>query len=118
MLNNILFEEPGYAPLHHTLGCIFFDHADDAKKAEQHLRLAIRFDPELAGPYSDLGQLLSDNERFELSRASSHRVGLGFRAAVVIAGRLELVGRLGYTNATQIAHGTPTYADVSAGVRF
>jgi tetratricopeptide (TPR) repeat protein len=54
LLNNILFEEPGYAKLHHTLGCVYFYHAEDLKKAEQHFRLAIRFDPEFAEPYGDL----------------------------------------------------------------
>jgi tetratricopeptide (TPR) repeat protein len=65
ILNNILFEEPGYARLHHTIGCIYFYHAEEAKKAEQHFRLAIRFDPEFAETYGDLGQLLSDDERLD-----------------------------------------------------
>ena len=47
LLSNILFEEPGYAPLHHTLGCIYFYNADDAAKGEQHLRLAIRLSPSM-----------------------------------------------------------------------
>jgi tetratricopeptide (TPR) repeat protein len=65
ILNNILFEEPGYARLHHTIGCIYFYQAEETKKAEQHFRLAIRFDPEFAEPYGDLGQLLSDDERLD-----------------------------------------------------
>jgi tetratricopeptide (TPR) repeat protein len=65
ILNNILFEEPGYARLHHTLGCIYFYQAEETKRAEQHFRLAIRFDPEYAESYGDLGQLLSDDERLD-----------------------------------------------------
>ncbi len=77
LLNNILFEEPGYARLHHVLGCINFYQADDTSKAEQHFRLAIRFDPEFAEPYGDLGQLLCDDDRLD---EAIHIYGLGLKA--------------------------------------
>lgn len=77
LLRNILFEEPGYAKLHHVLGSIYFYQLDDAGKAEQHFRLAIRFDPEFAEPYGDLGQLLSDDDRLD---EAIHIYALGMTA--------------------------------------
>lgn len=65
LLNKLLFEEPGYGRLHHLLGVIYLYHAEESKKAELHFRLAIRFDPEFGEPYSDLGQMLYDDERLD-----------------------------------------------------
>lgn len=65
LLDRLLFEEPGYGRLHHTLGIIYFNYADDMKKAEQHFRLAIRFDEKFADPYWYLGKVLADDERFD-----------------------------------------------------
>jgi len=65
VLNKILYEEPGYARLHYTLGCIYYYEADEIKKREQHLKLAIHFDKDYADSYVDLGKLLSKEERLD-----------------------------------------------------
>lgn len=65
LLDPILFEEPGYARLHNTLGIIYMNHAEDIKKAEQHFRLAIQFDMKFADSYWHLGRLLADDERLD-----------------------------------------------------
>lgn len=65
ILEKILYEEPGYARLHYTLGCIYYYEADEIKKGEQHLKLAIHFDKDYADSYVDLGKLLSKEERLD-----------------------------------------------------
>jgi hypothetical protein len=60
----------------------------------------------------------NEADPFDLAGATSHRLRLGARVALVVRGKLELVGRLGYTDATEIAQGIPTYADATVGVRF
>jgi len=65
LLDRLLYEEPGYARLHNTLGVIYLDYADDVKQAEPHFRMAIKFDPQLAEPYHGLGKLLFDEERLD-----------------------------------------------------
>ena len=65
LLDKILYEEPGYSRLHNTLGIIYFKHADDLKKAEQHFRLAIRFNPNFAEPYNYLTEVLKQDERHD-----------------------------------------------------
>ncbi|HEX5169789.1 MAG TPA: hypothetical protein VFW11_11495 [Cyclobacteriaceae bacterium] len=65
ILWRILYDEPGYARLHYSLGCIYYYEADEIKRGEQHLRLAIHFDAKYADPYVDLGRLLSKDERLD-----------------------------------------------------
>lgn len=65
ILNKILYDEPGYARLHYMIGIINYYEADEIKKGEQHLRLAIHFDAKYADPYVDLGRLLSKEERLD-----------------------------------------------------
>lgn len=65
LLDKLLYEEPGYARLHHTLGIVFFCYADKPELAEKHFRLAIQFDTHYADPYWFLGRLLSDEDRFD-----------------------------------------------------
>jgi tetratricopeptide (TPR) repeat protein len=65
LLKKLLYDEPGYGRLHHTLGYIYFYHAEENKKAEQHFRLAIKFEPGFAEPYVDLGQMLYDDDRLD-----------------------------------------------------
>jgi tetratricopeptide (TPR) repeat protein len=65
LLEKLLYDEPGYARLHHTLGIVYFYHADKPEQAEQHLRLAIQFDATYAEPYWYLGKLLSDDDRLD-----------------------------------------------------
>jgi tetratricopeptide (TPR) repeat protein len=65
LLDKILYEEPGYSHLHNTLGIIYFRHADDLKKAEQHFRWAIQFNPDFAEPYNYLTEVLKQDERHD-----------------------------------------------------
>jgi tetratricopeptide (TPR) repeat protein len=59
LLNGLLFEEPGYAPLHNHLGWAYMYYAEDAARAEMHFRMAIRFAADYAPPYLHMGTLLS-----------------------------------------------------------
>jgi tetratricopeptide (TPR) repeat protein len=63
LLERLLFEEPGYARLHNTVGVIYLRCADDLKQAEMHFRNAIKFSPEFAEPYNHLAELLQQEER-------------------------------------------------------
>ena len=65
LLDRILYEEPGYSRLHHTIGVIYLQYAEDTKMAEGHFRMAIRFDPEFADPYWYLGELLRQEDRLD-----------------------------------------------------
>lgn len=65
LLNRLLYDEPGYARLHNVIGEIYLYYADDVKLAEVHFRTAITFSPDFADSYSNLGQLLRQEERLE-----------------------------------------------------
>lgn len=65
LLDRLLYEEPGYGRLHHTLGVIYFEYADEMQKAETHFRLAIKFTPAFADAYWFLGTLLYREERMK-----------------------------------------------------
>lgn len=65
LLDRLLYEEPGYGRLHHTLGVIYLQYAEDTTMAEAHFRMAIRFDPEFADPYWYLGELLRQEDRLD-----------------------------------------------------
>jgi tetratricopeptide (TPR) repeat protein len=56
-LGNLLYHEPGYGRLHNHLGWAYLYYTEDVEKAERHLKLAIRFEPEFAPPYLHLGTL-------------------------------------------------------------
>jgi tetratricopeptide (TPR) repeat protein len=65
LLDKLLYEEPGYGRLHHTLGIIYMRYADDVKQAEVHFRLAIKFSPEFADSYNWLACLLMEEDRHD-----------------------------------------------------
>ncbi|MBX2899663.1 MAG: tetratricopeptide repeat protein [Cyclobacteriaceae bacterium] len=58
VLQNLLYEEPGYAQLHNHLGWAYLYYTQDMAQAELHLKLAIRFNAAYAPPYLHLGNLL------------------------------------------------------------
>jgi tetratricopeptide (TPR) repeat protein len=64
VLDNLLYEEPGYGSLHNHIGwaCMYYTH--DNVKAELHLKLAIRFDEAYAPPYLHLGILYNRLGRY------------------------------------------------------
>lgn len=65
LLDRLLYEEPGYGKLHQTLGVVYSRYADDEKKAELHFRMAIRFNPQLAESYTQLAEILKQDERHD-----------------------------------------------------
>ena len=70
---DILYEEPGYAPAHNSMGWIFKTQFDNYKKAEVHFRTAIKADPSYPHPYFHMASLLLDMERYEeLEKHLSH----------------------------------------------
>jgi len=58
LLEQILEEEPGYAKAHFLLGRICFHELGEFRRAEDHFRLAIQFNPELPWTYHAYLQLL------------------------------------------------------------
>lgn len=64
LLNELLYDEPGYAPLHNYLGWAYLYSANDAARAELHLKMAIHFAPEYAPPYVHMGTLCNRAGRF------------------------------------------------------
>ena len=84
LLNNLLYEEPGYGPLHNVLGWTHMFYVNDPKKGEMHFKLAIRFAPEFAPPYLHLGNLLSRQGRYA-EAIETFRSGLSKPEAIRIS---------------------------------
>ena len=61
----ILYEEPGYAPAHNSIGWIFKTQFDNYEKAETHFQAAIQSDPLYPHPYFHYAGLLIDLDRFD-----------------------------------------------------
>ena len=64
LLQNLLFEEPGYGALHNHLGWVYCYYADNDQKAEAHWKWAIKFDSELAPPYLHLGNYYRGKRKY------------------------------------------------------
>ena len=64
LLNNLLYDEPGYGSLHNHLGWAYMYYTADVAKAELHLKMAMNFDLEFAPPYLHLGVLYMRNGRY------------------------------------------------------
>jgi tetratricopeptide (TPR) repeat protein len=65
LLEKLLYEEPGYGRLHHTLGIIYLKYADEPRQAEMHFRMAIKFNPELGESYQHLAEVLQQDDRHD-----------------------------------------------------
>jgi tetratricopeptide (TPR) repeat protein len=61
----ILYEEPDYAPAHNSLGWIYKTQFENYQKAEIHFKAAISADPLYPHPYFHLASILADLERFQ-----------------------------------------------------
>ncbi len=61
----ILYEEPGYAPAHNSIGWIYKTQFEDYKSAERHFITAIKSDPLYPHPYFHLASVYQDQERIE-----------------------------------------------------
>lgn len=64
MLESLLFEEPGYAPLHNVIGWAYLYHIGNTARAELHFRAATRFASNYAPPCLHLGILLNRAGRY------------------------------------------------------
>jgi len=85
ILQNLLYEEPGYSSLHNHLGWVYMYYKQDLTKAELHFRMAIKFDETFAPPYLHMGTLCNRSHRFSeaieffqcgLSRVNANRMAL------------------------------------------
>ncbi|HSC54000.1 MAG TPA: hypothetical protein VLC98_10280 [Phnomibacter sp.] len=61
----ILYEEPDFAPAHNSLGWIYKTQFENLQQAEVHFKAAIAADPLYPHPYFHLASMLADLERFE-----------------------------------------------------
>ncbi|MBS1506973.1 MAG: hypothetical protein JSS79_10015 [Bacteroidetes bacterium] len=64
VLNNLLYDEPGYGNLHNHIGWAYLYYTGDLEKAELHLKMAVKFNPEFAPPYLHLGSMYNRTGRF------------------------------------------------------
>ena len=64
ILNDLLYEEPGYGGLHNHLGWAHLYYTLDYGMAEVHLKAAIRFQPDFHAPYLHLGTLYYKQGRY------------------------------------------------------
>jgi tetratricopeptide (TPR) repeat protein len=64
LMNNLLYEEPGYGTLHNYLGWAYLYYTPDVNRAELHLKMAIRFNETYAPPYLHLGTLYIRGTRY------------------------------------------------------
>ncbi len=70
---NILYDEPGFAPAHNSMGWIYKSQFENLDKAERHFRAAIKSDPLYPHPYFHLAALLMDMDRYpELEEHLEH----------------------------------------------
>jgi tetratricopeptide (TPR) repeat protein len=64
LLQNLLYEEPGYGALHNYLAWAYLYYAENEQKAEAHWKWAIRFNKELPAPYLHLGRYYSGKGKY------------------------------------------------------
>ena len=65
ILNNLLYEEPGYGNLHNHLGWAHLYYTLNLVQAEIHLKAAIRFHADFHAPYLHLGTLYFREAKYE-----------------------------------------------------
>ena len=63
-MNDLLYEEPGYASLHNHIGWAHLYYTSDVAKAELHLKMAIKFEAEFHPPYQHIGTLFTRTGRY------------------------------------------------------
>jgi len=64
LLNNLLYEEPGYGRLHNHLGWAYLYYGADVTKATLHFEMAIKFDESFAAPYLHMGTLYTRKGKY------------------------------------------------------
>lgn len=63
ILNNLLYEEPGYSDLHNHLGWAYLYYGQNFEQAELHLKMAIRFNERFHAPYQHLANMYLRSHR-------------------------------------------------------
>ena len=64
LLQNLLYDEPGYGYLHNLLGWAYLYYTADMVQAELHLKMAIKFDGEFQAPFIHMGNLMIRCNRY------------------------------------------------------
>lgn len=64
LLQNLLYDEPGYSHLHNHLGWAYMYYTADIAQAELHLKMAIKFDGEFQAPFMHMGNLMIRCNRY------------------------------------------------------
>jgi tetratricopeptide (TPR) repeat protein len=64
LLQNLLYEEPGYGGLHNYLGWAYMYYTADREQAELHLQMAIKFDDQNPAPFIHMGNLMMRDNRY------------------------------------------------------
>ena len=65
LLESALADEPTFAMAHNHMGWLYLYHLNDLQKAEQHLKLAMKYSPNYGATYMHMAQLLFDSKRFD-----------------------------------------------------
>jgi tetratricopeptide (TPR) repeat protein len=61
---NILYEDPSFAPAHNSIGWIYKTQFDNYEMAETHFTAAMKIDPQYPHSYFHLASILIDLERY------------------------------------------------------
>ena len=61
----ILYEEPGFAPAHNSMGWIYKTQFDNLAKSENHFKASIQADPLYPHPYFHLASVYFDLDKFD-----------------------------------------------------
>jgi predicted Zn-dependent protease len=64
LMNELLYDEPGYGYLHNYLGWAYLYYTNDTTRAELHLMMAVKFNEEYPAPYLHLGTLYNRMGRY------------------------------------------------------
>lgn len=64
LLQDLLYDEPGYGYLHNHLGWAYTYYTQDVGQATLHLKMAITFDREYSAPYLHMGNLMIRCNRY------------------------------------------------------
>ena len=93
LVEEALALEPDYGEAHNYLGWLYLYHLSDLEKAEEHLKLAIRYKPSCRGAYVHLSTMFTDQGHLEelqilLPKALAVR-GINRVALLVDWGRMQ-----------------------------
>ena len=64
LMNELLYDEPGYGYLHNHLGWAYLYYTNETTRAKLHLLMAVKFNEEYPAPYLHLGTLYIRTGRY------------------------------------------------------